>query len=263
MTEVAESISPSNGAQASERARAVMRACRLVACVGRLIVEARADATPSALVFAPRAQRTARRILSAHGVEVRTSGRAPESPAILVANHVSYLDPLVVSSVAPCISVAKGETVEWPLIGRGLCALGVLFVRRGDAHSGAIILRRALRALRGGASVLNFPEGTTYDGREIGPFRRGFFGLARLARLPLVPTSIVYDDERVPWFGGAKFMPHYWKLAGARSVVARVSFGEPLSADDFAGADDPATALSVRARAAVAAMAGRARAERA
>ncbi len=263
MSDVAESVSPAGGTHAGVRARAFVRALGLVSSVGRLILDARTDASPSALVFAPRAQRTARRILSAHGVEVRTAGRAPEVPAILVANHVSYLDPLVVSSVAPCVSIAKGETAGWPLIGRGLRALGVLFVRRGDAHSGAVALRRALRALRSGAAVLNFPEGTTCDGREVGPFCRGCFGLAPLARVPLVPTSIVYDDERVPWYGGTAFLPHYWKLAGARSVVARVSFGEPLSADEVADAEDVATELSLRARSAVAAMARRARAERA
>jgi 1-acyl-sn-glycerol-3-phosphate acyltransferase len=163
-----------------------------------------------------------------HDVDVRVSGPRPTRPALLVANHLGYLDPLVVAAATPCIAIAKGETRGWPLIGAGLEGLGVLFVKRGDAHSGAVVLRRAWRAIEQGASVLNFPEGTTGDGRVIGAFRRGVFGLKRLGGVDVVPVSLTYDDHRVPWYGGATFMPHYWNLAKVARVVARVRFGEPL-----------------------------------
>jgi 1-acyl-sn-glycerol-3-phosphate acyltransferase len=236
-----------------ESTRAALRACGLALTVTRLIWTARADEAPTATVYPPRAQRTAKTILAGHGVEVRTHGRPPEGPAVLVANHVSYLDPLVVSAAAPCISIAKGETADWPLIGRGLRALGVLFVRRGDVHHSAVTLLRALRALGVGATVLNFPEGTTSDGRQVGEFRRGIFGVASLAGVPVVPTRIVYSNEGAHWFGGQTFFPHYWKLAGVPSLVARVFFGEPLSSGDAGDDDrtDGATRLAVRARDAV------------
>jgi 1-acyl-sn-glycerol-3-phosphate acyltransferase len=236
-----------------EAARAALRACGLAFTVTRLIWSARGDADATPATYAPRAQRTARVILARHGVEVRTYGRPPAGPAILVANHVSYMDPLVVSAAAPCISIAKGETADWPLIGRGLHALGVLFVRRGDAHSGAVTLRRAFRALLGGATVLNFPEGTTSDGRHVGEFCRGIFGLAALTGVPVVPARIVYSTEAAHWYGGQTFLPHYWRLAGVPTLIARVFFGKPLSAPD-ADADHPtdrARELAVRARAAV------------
>jgi 1-acyl-sn-glycerol-3-phosphate acyltransferase len=168
----------------------------------------------------------------------------------VVANHASYLDPLVVASAVPCVAIAKGETDSWPIVGRGLRTLGVLFVRRGDAYSGAVTLRRALRTVRGGASVLNFPEGTTSDGREVGPFRRGIFGLARLAGVPLVPAWIGYDDPRVAWYGGVAFVPHYASVARTRHTVARVRFGEPFTA---LPSDDPAD-LAERARTRIAAL---------
>ena len=154
------------------------------------------------------------------------------------------------SSVLPCIAIAKGETRKWPLIGAGLKALGVVFVQRGDAHSGAVVLRRVWRSLEQGAMVLNFPEGTTSDGSAIASFRRGIFGLARLAGVDVVPVRIAYDDDRVPWYGGATFMPHYWKLAGVPKVVARVRFGEPLRAQ----ASETAVDLARRTRDAVCAL---------
>jgi len=225
-------------------ARATLRAAGLLATITRLCLEARLGAT-SASAYAARAQRTARRILDGHGVAVTAK--------VVVANHVGYLDPLVISSLLPCLSIAKGETRGWPLIGPGLSGLGVLFVRRGDAHSGAVAMRRALRALGSGTAVLNFPEGTTSDGRRVGPFRRGIFGLARLAGVAVVPAFIEYGDDRVPWFGGQTFAPHYARLARVRRVEARVRFGDPIVSH---GSDD-AEGIARRARAVVSALVDR------
>jgi 1-acyl-sn-glycerol-3-phosphate acyltransferase len=224
--------------------RAVRRSASLVGIIGRLLTSASAEGPVQPDVHAERAARTARTILRVHGVDVRTSGPVPEGPFVVVSNHVSYLDPLLVSSVVPCISIAKGETSAWPLVGPGLRALGVVFVRRGDPHSGAQALRHAWRALRSRVSVLNFPEGTTSDGHSVGPFQRGVFGLAALADTPILPVRIAFEDERVPWFGGATFAPHYWKLAGVERVTAQVRIGPAIGARR----GDDARALARRVR---------------
>jgi 1-acyl-sn-glycerol-3-phosphate acyltransferase len=225
----------------------MVRAFGFAGAVTRAVIEDGFEPTPSARGLARRAMRTAGTILRVHGVDVRASGPKPQGPCVVVANHVSYLDPLVVCAVVPCIAIAKGETRAWPLIGRGLAALGVVFVQRGDVTSGAVALRRAGRALSQGAAVLNFPEGTTSDGRELNPFRRGIFGLARIARVPIVPARVAYDDNRVPWFGGQTFAPHYWRLAGVERVGALVRFAPPLAAENGEDAD----ALARRAHAAI------------
>jgi 1-acyl-sn-glycerol-3-phosphate acyltransferase len=227
---------------------AVAKALGLAGEVTRLVVEAELEAPPTAVGLARRAMRTARTILHVHGVDVRGVGREPRGACVLAVNHLSYLDPLVACAILPCIAIAKGETRGWPLIGRGLAALGVVFVQRGDPYSGAIALRRAWRALGAGATVLNFPEGTTSDGRTVGPFKRGMFGLARLAGVPIVPARVAYDDDRVPWFGGQTFAPHYWRLAGVSRVGAVLRFGDPL----WPSAAEDAESLARRARAAVA-----------
>lgn len=206
----------------------VTKAIGLAGAVTRLVVEAEMEAEVTATALARRAMRTARTILHVHGVDVLARGPEPRGACVIVANHLSYIDPLVVASVTPCVAIAKGETRGWPLIGRGLRALGVIFVQRGDPFSGATAIRAAWRALRAGATVLNFPEGTTTDGRDVGPFQRGIFGLALLAGVPVVPARVSYDDDRVPWFGGQTFAPHYWRLAGASRVGARVCFGEAI-----------------------------------
>lgn len=226
------------------------RAIGLAGAVTRLVVEDGTESRPTPVDLARRAMRTARTILHVHGVDVTWSGPDPGGPCVVVANHLSYIDPLVVAAVLPCIAIAKGETRSWPLIGRGLRALGVIFVQRGDAHSGAVAIRAAWRALRAGAAVLNFPEGTTTDGRSIAPFRRGIFGLGALGEVPVVPARISYDDARVPWFGGQTFAPHYWRLSGVDRLAARVRFGAPLRAAQGERAED----LARRARDAVASL---------
>ncbi|HEY3819298.1 MAG TPA: lysophospholipid acyltransferase family protein [Polyangiaceae bacterium] len=223
------------------------RAIGLAGAVTRLVVEAEMEPRVTACHLARRAMRTARTILHVHGVDVVARGPEPRGACVIVANHLSYIDPLVVAAVTPCVAIAKGETRGWPLIGRGLAALGVIFVQRGDPYSGATALRAAHRAVREGATVLNFPEGTTSDGRDVGPFRRGIFGLAFLAGVPVVPARVSYDDERVPWFGGQTFAPHYWRLAGAERVGARVSFGAAIQPRAHERADD----LARRARDAI------------
>jgi 1-acyl-sn-glycerol-3-phosphate acyltransferase len=242
-------VEPRGGGVGIGELRSARRAVGLLLTTARLVVEGGVEL--EAPEMARRAQRTARTLLAVHGVEVRHSGPAPRPPAILVTNHVSYLDPLVIAAVAPCIAIAKGEVRHWPLFGAGLRALGVVFVRRGDVHSGAIALRRTWRALDRGAMVLNFPEGTTSDGRSIAPFRRGIFGLAGLARVEVVPAHVSYDDDRVPWFGGQTLAPHYWKLSRATGVRARVRFGEPIT---VRASDDP-QAVAAGARAIVAGLA--------
>jgi 1-acyl-sn-glycerol-3-phosphate acyltransferase len=232
--------------------RLLRRSTALLRTIGRATLEASSQES-TAVEFAARARRTACAILRDHGVDVRGVGRIPLAPCLIVSNHVSYLDPLVIASLIPCVAVAKAETARWPIFGAGLRALGVVFVARGDAARGAIALRACLRVLRGGASILNFPEGTTTDGSGVGPFLRGSFGLARLARVPILPVRIIYDDHRVSWFGGQQFGPHYARLARVATVAAHVHFGDAMVASD----SDNAAELAGRARAVIGALGAR------
>lgn len=163
-----------------------------------------------------------------HAIDVRVVGERPAGPVLYVANHVGYFDPLVIGGLTACVSIAKRELLSWPFVGRRLRDLGVVFVDRGNPWSGARAIRVMLRAFRVGASVLNFPEGTTSDGVSVLPFRRGAFGAARMAGVPIVPVRVDYEDPRVAWIGDATFLPHYLALLARGAIRAQVSFGEPI-----------------------------------
>jgi 1-acyl-sn-glycerol-3-phosphate acyltransferase len=171
-----------------------------------------------------------RRVLQIHGISVETSGPFPFGPALLASNHVSWLDPLVVASLLPCVPVSKLDVARWPIFGALARELGVVFVSRGDAGSGARALFAASAALGQGLCVLNFPEGTTTRGETVLPFRTGAFGLAVRARVPVVPVAIQYQPSSLAWVGDATFLPHYLSLAGRRSARAVVRLGEPIVA---------------------------------
>jgi 1-acyl-sn-glycerol-3-phosphate acyltransferase len=176
-----------------------------------------------------RLQRVAADVCRVHGFDLRVEGVLTTKPCVLVANHVSYIDAIALASLAPCTIIAKGEVRGWPLIGAGCDALGILFVDRHDAWSGARALRRSLRALDAGMSVLGFPEGTTSSGEDVLPFRRGLFGLAQIADVPVVPIAIHYAAPELRWFGDSWFLPHYLRTAMRPRSLIHVRLGRPIA----------------------------------
>jgi 1-acyl-sn-glycerol-3-phosphate acyltransferase len=171
----------------------------------------------------------ARQFLDLHRIEVEASGPVPDGPVLLACNHVSWLDPLVVASVVACVPISKAEVAGWPLVGRLARDLGVLFHARGDAHSGARILAEAIRALRAGLPVLNFPEGTTTDGASVRPFRRGLFAVAEMAGVPVVPVAVSYKPRRLAWTGDATFLPHWLALTATPRARVRLRLGAAMA----------------------------------
>ncbi|MEZ4362710.1 MAG: lysophospholipid acyltransferase family protein [Kofleriaceae bacterium] len=167
-------------------------------------------------------------ILASHKVSLAVEGLWPREPAILVANHVSYLDPIIIGACHEVSPVAKAEVHDWPIIGAVAARLGAVFVSRGDVLSGAMALRRAQAKLAAGVCVLAFPEGTTSVGASVLPFRLGAFGLAVLADVPVVPVTLQYASPELIWTGDATFLPHYLKAASRRSISAVLRIGAPL-----------------------------------
>ena len=225
--------------------------------IGRFRVEARgAGGDAARRMRGERLQRVASDVCRVHGFRMRIEGVLPNRPAIIIANHVSYVDAPVLASLAPCTVIAKGEVRDWPFIGSGAATLGVLFVARGDAWSGALALRSGLRALAAGVSVLGFPEGTTTRGDDVLPFRRGLFGLAQMANVPIVPVALHYVSPELRWYGDAWFLPHYLRTAMRPSSLVQVRIGSAIMPGSFSSPE----ALAERARSTVRSMLWRVRA---
>jgi 1-acyl-sn-glycerol-3-phosphate acyltransferase len=171
-------------------------------------------------------------------------GPRPKGLALLAANHLGWLDPLIVGALHPCVALAKREVAEWPVIGSQARALGTVFVDRDDTMGRAVALRRARRAFLEGASVMNFPEGTTTRGDIVLPFRAGLFGVARDLGVPIVPVRISYDDSSMAWVDEETFLPHFFSVARRARAKVTVHLAPPLPC----GPRDDARALADRAR---------------
>jgi lyso-ornithine lipid O-acyltransferase len=164
-----------------------------------------------------------------HHIAVEIRGALPEGPAIVVSNHLGYIDPVVLCSLMHVSPIAKHEISDWAFVGAPLANLNVSFVRRGSAHSGARVLRRCLSNLRAGLSVLNFPEGTTSRGVGLLPFHLGAFWLSRRTGVPIVPIGMDFESSDLCWVDDDGFLPHYAKLCvRARRRNVRVSVASAL-----------------------------------
>jgi lyso-ornithine lipid O-acyltransferase len=198
--------------------------------IGRFRVDALGMAQERRLqARAERLREVAAALCQLHGFEIRVEGALPRRPALVVANHVGWADAPVLAGLVPSTMIAKSEVRDWPIVGGGADTLGVLFVRRGDALSGARALRQAKRALEGGVSVVGFPEGTTSRGSDVLPFRRGLFGLAQLINAPVVPVALYYPADELAWTGDSWFLPSYLSAAMRPRSLVRVRLGAPIS----------------------------------
>lgn len=178
---------------------------------------------------ARRARQLGLRMCALHRCEVSVHGAAPRGPAVIVSNHLNWLDPMVFSSTLPLTGLSKAEMAAWPVVGPCGRAVGSIFVERGDPWSGMLALRSALRALEADVPVLNFCEGTTSAGDVVRPFRAGIFGLARLAGVPVVPAALRYAPADTCWPSEEVLSRNYLRVARHPRWTAQVHYGEALA----------------------------------
>jgi 1-acyl-sn-glycerol-3-phosphate acyltransferase len=141
----------------------------------------------------------ARAVLGALGVRHALRGRLPGHPrrdrsapagTLIVANHVSWLDVLVILAYAPARLLAKNEVRGWPLIGAIGAAAGTVFIDRDRPRGLPRTVSEVAAVLRAGSVVAAFPEGTTWCGRSGGRFRPALFQAAIDAGVPVAPVTL-------------------------------------------------------------------------
>lgn len=209
---------------------------RLPGLLGRLVLSL-ADA---ALRGAPARAPAAQRLLDALGVRVVWEGDSlPLGPAVYVANHLGWLDPLVLAAHLPADGVAKREVAGWPGIGGALTRMGALYVDRDRPLRARVFVNQAVARLRAGGSVVGFPEGSSSDHCRVLPFKTGLFAAAIEAGAPVVPIRIdllsvggraptVGVRQQACWYGAKELLPHLLWTLGAGGLQLRVTVGRPI-----------------------------------
>lgn len=165
---------------------------RLVAVLAVVLVAlAVVPLLPRALVPAA-VRRLARALLAALGVRHAARGPLTRRGALVVANHVSWLDVVVLTAYFPCRLLAKQEVGTWPVIGRLARAAGTIFIDRTRPRTLPATIGRVTAALRDGAVVAAFPEGTTWCGHAGGRFRPALFQAAVSAGAVVTPVRLTF-----------------------------------------------------------------------
>ena len=177
-------------------------------------------------------------MLALWGIHLKVIGQpVAGGPALLVANHISWLDILVIHAARHCRFVSKSDIRSWPLIGMLATGAGTLYIERASRRDALRMVGDMTEAMRDGDVVAVFPEGTTSDGRALLPFHANLIQSAIAAEAPVQPMSLKFVSARS---GDMSFAPCYigddtligsiWRTLTAEPIVAVVHFGEPQMA---------------------------------
>ncbi|MFN0212821.1 MAG: lysophospholipid acyltransferase family protein [Saprospiraceae bacterium] len=177
-------------------------------------------------------QRWAQQLLHVLGIRIRKIGTAPDFPCIIMSNHRSYLDPIVILHDCNVYAVSKAEVAKWPIIGYGAKVGGVLFLKRENIESRKLTLQEIAEKLKEGFPVLLFPEGTTHSEPVTATFKPGGFKLAAKEQVPIVPVAIDFASTADHWIGKDTFLPHFMRRFGEKTIPVQLRYGEPIWGDD-------------------------------
>ncbi|MDR3458704.1 MAG: lysophospholipid acyltransferase family protein [Verrucomicrobiae bacterium] len=174
--------------------------------------------------------RAARRHIRIYSCEYSSSGPIPKS-GLLVSNHLSYMDILVIAAITPVVFVSKSEVRGWPVIGWLTALAGTVFIVRERRTAVGPVNQEIEAALDDGVLVVVFPEGTSTNGSELLPFRSPLLEPVTHGDHPVSVGFLHYelDDgdpaNEVCYWGNHTFFPHAVNLLGKKRIRGKMTFG--------------------------------------
>lgn len=175
-----------------------------------------------------------RTILSIKVAVEGDEGQLERGGEVIIANHTSYVDGIVLGSIFPIVFVSKREVKSWPIVGQWNVLCGTIFINRQRKERIGATITEMSRKLQQQVNILLFPEGTSTNGERLLPFQTVPLAAPLRSRATIVPTTVVYksiDDKPVSaanrdliyWYGDMDFVSHFWKLLALRSVEVLVT----------------------------------------
>ena len=185
-----------------------------------------------------RVQAWALQMLALWGIHLRVIGQpVVTGPALMVSNHISWLDILVIHAARYCRFVSKSDIRAWPLVGALATGAGTLYIERASRKDALRMVHDMADAMREGDVVAVFPEGTTSDGVGLLPFHANLIQSAIAAQAPVQPMSLKFVDALsgeptlAPcYIGDDTLIGSVWRTLTAPSITAVVHFGSPQQA---------------------------------
>ncbi len=145
--------------------------------------------------------RWCRAVLAALQLQIALEGQEKGVTGLLVANHISWLDPVVLCAIWPSPFVAKSECVRWPVVGFIMRQCDAVFVTRASARSSVVLCQAIAQRFKSDPKsqrLALFPEGTTTTGTNVLPFSSAAFAGAIACDLPIHPIALYYRSQASP-----------------------------------------------------------------
>lgn len=169
------------------------------------------------------------------GIALQVRGQPPlTGPMLLVANHFSWLDIVVMHAARHCRFVSRSDVQAWPLVGTLATAAGTLYIQRSVRRDALRVVQQMTDALRARDVLAVFPEGTTGDGSTLLPFHANLLQAALAADAPVLPVGLRYADRATgapsqapSYVGDDSLLGSLWRTACAPPIVAVVHYGTP------------------------------------
>jgi len=167
------------------------------------------------------------------GFRIKRNAFPKAANYLLMPNHRSYIDIMIAAVCSPSAFVAKAEVKKWPVLGQALKANQTVIVNRNELKSLMNTMHQIKKSIERGISITVFPEGTTFEGPGIKPFKNGTFKIAADLAIPIVPCAIEYHDKKMAWIGNDAFVPHFFRQMWQPISRAEIRFGQPIVCSDY------------------------------
>ena len=174
--------------------------------------------------------RWARALLRCVNLHADYAGEPPRA-GLLVSNHLSYLDIIVLAARQPAVFVSKADVRGWPGIGFLTKLAGTLFIRREKRGDVSPLNEQIAALVQAGIVVIVFPEGTSSDGHSVMPFYSSLLEPAAASGCAVTPAFIRYEladgvaEDEVCYWRDMTFGSHFLNLLTKREIRAHVRFG--------------------------------------
>ncbi len=168
------------------------------------------------------------------GMRVRREGCPPSPPFVLVSNHLSYMDIILLATQVNAFFVSKMEVAHWPVLGFLARSVNTIFVDRENRWDVPRVIEEMERVLREGHGVVFFPEGTSSDGKDVLRFKSALFDAPIRMGYPVHAVAIGYQEAKgyppastsICWWGDMTFPDHLYRLLQMPWFEATATFGE-------------------------------------
>lgn len=179
-------------------------------------------------------------LLRRSGVRIQVFGEVPSQVCLLVGNHRSYLDPIILLRDLDAMPVAMAEIASWPLIGKGAAMCGILFLRRDDMGHRSAMVNKIATNLKQGFPVILYPEGTTSGEAGVLPFLKAGFIAAIRNQFPVVPVAITFEDMDDYWIDDEPFLWHALRRFRKKQIRIALHYGQAITGNDVHAVADQA-----------------------